>query len=96
VQHAQCQVFVAAVCADFGHEENLVAHTFQSLAHPVFGSPAVVFPTVIEEADAAVDGIAHQAHGNLFVFGVAQMMASETKDGDLCVVSAKEAGWNCG
>jgi hypothetical protein len=44
------------VRADFGHEEDAVALPFKSAAHPVFGFAAMVFPAVIKERDAAIDG----------------------------------------
>ena len=55
-EHLHGDVFVAAVGADFGHEEGLVAFAFQGDAEFFFADAVVVFPGVVEEVDAGVDG----------------------------------------
>ena len=78
-EHAECEVLVAAVCADLRHEENLIALAAERGAHPVLGFTAMVFPAVVEEIDAAIDRLMDEAGGGGLVFRVAQMMAAKAQ-----------------
>src|SRR5450755_248516 len=94
VEHAQREFLVAAMRAHFGHQENTIADAFQSLAHPIFGFSAMIFPAVIEECDSSFDGIVHQADSRIFVFGIPQVMAAEPECRDLNVMPAEAADRN--
>ena len=78
-QHLHGEASVAAVRADLGHQEDFVAAALQALAHPVFGFAAVVFPAVVEERDAAVDGLLNESNGGGDVGSVAEVMAAEAE-----------------
>ena len=47
---------LAAVGADLGHHESAVALALQRVAEPLFAHAVVIFPGVVEEIDAGVDG----------------------------------------
>ena len=49
-------LFIAAMRADLGHQKHFVAFAGQRLAHPFLAAMVVVFPGVVEEVDAGVDG----------------------------------------
>ena len=68
--------------ANFGHQEGLIAAALQSLAHPVFTFAAMIFPAVIEESDAAIEGFVDQGDGGRFIFGGAEMVAAHAERGD--------------
>ena len=46
---------------------------------------AMIFPAVVEECDAAVDGLLHDANRGLLVLRVAEVMAAEAERGDFYV-----------
>jgi glyoxylase-like metal-dependent hydrolase (beta-lactamase superfamily II) len=54
---------VAPVRADLRHQERLLATAGEGLAHSLFAHAVVVVPRVVEERDARVDGLVHQADG---------------------------------
>jgi hypothetical protein len=58
-------LFAAAVRADLGHQQDLVATSFEGPAQPFLAAAVVVFPGVVEEAHACVDGLVDQADGVL-------------------------------
>ena len=89
LQHPHREVLVAAMRADLGHQETWSRRAFQAFAHPVFGFAAMIFPAVVEEGDAAVDGFVHQADSGLLVFGVAEMVAAESERGNLVAVPSE-------
>ncbi len=94
LQHLHGEGSVAAVSADFGHEEDFVAIAFEGVAHPDFGFAAVIFPAVIEEGYAAVDGFVNDLGGHLSIFSVAEMVSTETQSGDFLIVATKLAHGN--
>src|ERR1700678_3171214 len=49
LKHPRGEFAVAAVGADFGHQEDAVAPSLEALAQPVFTLSEMVFPTVVEE-----------------------------------------------
>ena len=50
-------VFFAAVGADLGHDDGLVAFAFEGVPTTFFALAFVVLPGVIEEVDAVVEGL---------------------------------------
>ena len=93
-QHLHRQSRLAAVGADLGHQEDLVATALQAFAHPDLRLAAVVLPAVVEEGDAAVDGLLHEANRCLLVGRVAQVMATHTQGRDLDVALSELAKGN--
>jgi hypothetical protein len=83
LQHAQGNFFIAAVGADFGHDERLIAFPFQCLADAVFTEAVVIFPGVVEKCDAVVEGFGDDFHRRLLGFGGAEMVAAESHGRDL-------------
>src|SRR5262249_58813533 len=81
---------------DLGHKEDFVAPSFEALAHPILGFAAMIFPAVVEEGDAAVDGLLDDADGGLDVGGVAEMVAAEAERGNVIVVAAEGLGGDAG
>ena len=51
----------------------------------------MIFPAVIEEGDAAVDGFLDDAGGGLEVFGGSEVVTAEAEGGDLLVVATELA-----
>jgi hypothetical protein len=70
------QIFVAPMSADLRHEEHAIALTFEAASHPDFGFAAMVFPAVIEEMDASVDGPSNNRVACFEIFRVAQVMSA--------------------
>ena len=89
-QHLEAEPGFAPVRADLGHEEDAVAEAGETLAHQRLGLAATVFPAVIEESDARVNGLMHKADGGLLVGRVAEVVAAEAERGDGDVVVAAE------
>src|ERR1700722_12048103 len=85
-EHPHRQRLIAPVRANLRHQENLVALSFEARAHPDFAFPAMIFPAIVEEIDPAVDRLRNQADGRLLVFGIAQMVPSESqsRNADAC------------
>ena len=54
-EHLRGERGVAAVGADLGHQEGLVAPALEALAQPVFGLAPAVLPAAVIEGDAAVE-----------------------------------------
>jgi hypothetical protein len=73
---------IAAVGTDLGHEEGLVAKTFQSLPQPVFRFTAIVFPAAIEEIYTCINSAVNDFDGGLFAVGGAEMVAAKAKRRD--------------
>src|SRR5213075_2511500 len=69
---------------DLGHQEDLLAvAVLQRLAHPLFGSPFVVVPTVVEKGDPAIDRRADERDAVRFALpGKADMPAAEADGRD--------------
>ena len=82
-EHAEREVFVAAVRADLRHQENLIALATEGSAHPVLGFTAMVFPAVVKEIDSAIDRLMDEASGGGLVFRITQMMATKAERGYL-------------
>ena len=83
VEHGGGEGSVASVSADLGHEEDLFATAFEAFAHPYFRLAAMVLPTVVKEADAAIDGLLNESDGGFFVGSVAEMMSTHAESGNL-------------
>jgi hypothetical protein len=64
---AHRRLSVPPVRAHLGHQKHAPAPILDRLAHPHFALAVVVFPRIVEEGDAAVDGRVHEAGG--FTFG---------------------------
>ena len=82
VELPQGDLLVAAVGADLGHQEDLVAPTLEGLAHPLLALAVVVLPGVVEEVDAGIDRLVDDGDGFLEGRGVAQAVAAQPDDGD--------------
>src|SRR6185312_15878796 len=93
-EHPECEVLVAAVRADFGHQENLIALAAERAPHPVLSFAAMVFPAVVEEVDAAIDCLVDEAGCGGLVFRIAQMMAAEAERRYLSAGPAETPPWN--
>ena len=78
--------------ADLRHQKELLALTLQAFAHPDFGFAAMVFPTVIEEVNAAVDRAVHNCLSRLLVLSIAQMMSAQAKRRDLYASLCRTVG----
>ena len=74
-----------------------VAEAGETLAHERLGLAAAVFPAIVEERDARVDGLMHKTDGSLLVGRVAEVVAAEAegRDGDV-VVAAERPLRDCG
>ena len=87
----QAHLLVAAVGADLGHQEDLVAPPLESLAHPLLALAVVVLPGVVEEVHAGVDGLVNDGDGFLEGGSVAQAVAAHADDRDASPWSARTA-----
>jgi hypothetical protein len=67
------------VGADLCHDEDLAALALQRPAEPVLGAAIPVFPAVVEEGDAGVDGLVDEPDGLVHGREVAQVMAAESQ-----------------
>jgi hypothetical protein len=85
-EHLQGQGTIPSMRADFGHEKDLVPPAFQTLAHPVFALPAVVFPAVVEKCDSVVDRFVNYPDSGLLIFRIPKMVSAEPQRGDLHIV----------
>jgi transcription elongation factor GreA len=94
LQHFCRQPSFPAVSADFRHEKDLVAATFEALAHPVFGLATMVFPAVVEEGDAAIDGFLDDANRGGDIGSVAEVVSAETECRDTDIVTAERLHWD--
>jgi hypothetical protein len=74
---------IAAVRADLGHQEDLVAAAAERFAHEGLAASLVVLPRVVHERDAGVHGLLHEADGLLPAPERAEVEAAETEDADL-------------
>jgi hypothetical protein len=94
LEHLQSQRPIAAMRANPGHQENLVAFAAKRGAHPAFRLAAVVFPAVVKEGYAAIDGRVRDADGGLLVVGRAQVMSTEAKgrNADIGVLPERPRG----
>ena len=82
VELPQADLLVAAVRADLGHQEDLVAPALEGLAHPLFALAVVVLPGVVEEVDAGIDRLVNDGDGFLEGRGIAQAVAAQPDDRD--------------
>src|SRR6266568_168969 len=76
------------------HQENSMAASLETRAHPQLGFSTPVFPAVVEECDSSVDGFLDHADSGVFVSSITQMMAAESKCGYSDVVPSKLAEGN--
>jgi hypothetical protein len=83
LEHPHGERFVAAVRADFGHQKNAIATAFERAAEPLFGLAAMIFPAVVEECDATIDGFVDDLLADFLIFGIAQMMPTASDGRDL-------------
>ena len=79
LQHLHGQFLAAAVRANLGHQEDFVAPALEAAAHPVFRLAVVVFPAVVEERDARVDGLVDQLDGVVHGLQIAEMMSADAE-----------------
>ena len=79
LEHLQRQVRAAAVRADLGHQEDLVAPALEGPAQPVLGSAVLVLPAVVEEGDAGVDGLVDEPDRLVDGLEVAEVVAADTE-----------------
>src|SRR6266436_5481893 len=75
--------------ADLGHEKDLVAPAPQGPAEPVLGPAVPVFPAVIAERDAGIDGFMNEPDRLLHRFEVTQVMTADPQGGDLDASAAE-------
>ena len=52
---------------DLRHQEYSIPHSFEPGAHPVFGLTVVIFPTIVKEGNAAIDGLPNEADRGTFI-----------------------------
>ncbi len=57
-EHSHGEVLIAPVRANLGHKKDMIAEALERFAHPLFGFATMVLPAVVEEGDAAIDGVA--------------------------------------
>jgi hypothetical protein len=76
VEHLQRQGGAAAVGADLGHEEGLVAPALEASAEPVLGAAVPILPAVVEKGDAGIDGFLDKPDGLLDRLEVAEVVAA--------------------
>ena len=77
LNHLQRQFRVASMRADLAHQEHFLPLALEALAHPHFGFAPVVFPTVVEKINAAIEGLIDDQPGRMQIFRVAEMMAPQ-------------------
>ena len=77
VEHLHRQIRAAAVGADLGHEEDLVAPALEATAEPVLGAAVPVLPAVVEKGDAGIDGLVDEPDRLLDRLEIAEVMAAE-------------------
>ena len=81
-------LFVAAVV--LCHEEDLLSITVcKGLAHELFGPAVVVFPGVVQERNAHIDGLSDQPDRLAVVSDSADVASSQPKHGDLQACAAQ-------
>ena len=83
--------FIAAVGAELGHQDDFVAAAHERFAHALFAEALMVFPGVVEEVDAAIDGFVDDARAGGVVFGGADVIAADADDGGLQAGLAERA-----
>jgi hypothetical protein len=76
---------------DLGHQEDAVAQPFETGAHPVFGFAAMIFPTIVEEGNTAVDRLPDQAHRRSLVGRVSYMMSAKPYGRDLDIMATERS-----
>jgi hypothetical protein len=86
-EHLHGDFLVAAVGADLRHEHRFVSSSAESVTKPFFTLAVVILPGIIEEIDAGVEGLLHDAGGFLQILGRCEMEATDPKDGDLQTAS---------
>ena len=67
------------VGADLGHEEDLVTLALERAAHPFLGASLGVFPGVVEEGDAHINGGVGDAGGGIERFRAGQRGAAKAE-----------------
>ena len=78
VELAHGHVLAAAMRAELGHEEHGVAAAAgEPLAHELLALAVVVFPGVVHECDAGVDGLLHEANGRAAAARAGQVVSAE-------------------
>ena len=75
--------------ADLRHQKNFVAAALQALPHPVFGFTAMVFPTVVEESDAAIDRLLDNSNRSGHIGRIAEMVTTKAERRNTDVVAAE-------
>jgi hypothetical protein len=82
LEHLDGEGCIPAVRADLGHEEGLVAETFQTLAEPIFRFAAIIFPATVEEIDTRFDRTMDYFDGSLFAIGGAKVVPTKSEGGE--------------
>src|ERR1700722_8679210 len=77
-QHAHGDLFVAAVGADLGHDEGLIALALERLADALFAEAIVVLPCVVEKSHTVIERLGDNLRRSLISFGRAEMIAAES------------------
>jgi hypothetical protein len=80
--------------ANLRHEEDFVAEAFQAFAHPILGFASVIFPTVVEKSNSAIDSFMNDLNGGRFIGRVAEVVPAEPKGGNGSTGLAKSSQRN--
>jgi hypothetical protein len=73
---------VAAVRANLGHQEDLVAPALQGVPQPLLAPAVVILPGVVEESQARVDRLVDESDRGLQRGHGAEVIAAEPEDRD--------------
>jgi len=91
-QHHHRERRITTVRANLRHDERSGAPTSaQPHAEELFRAVVVVFPRVVEERDAAVDGLVHDVDGIADRGGVSEMMAADSEGGNHVAMAPERA-----
>ena len=82
VQHLEGKLRVPTMRADLRHQKDAIPLADEGATEPVLAAASPIFPAVVEERDAAVDRLVHEADGILHRWGVAEMMTPQAEGGD--------------
>jgi hypothetical protein len=69
--------------ADLGHQKSFIAPAFEAQAEPGLGFAAIIFPGIVVESDAPVEGAVNDIDRRFLVLSAAEMVAAQTERGDL-------------
>lgn len=83
LEHAHGHGLAPAVGADLGHEHGLVAPAFQRGAEARLAFAVVIFPGVVEEIDAGLEGLMDDLFRDFRVGRGAEMKSAQAESGDL-------------